>query len=300
MNIAISVNNKYIESSKSMLYSLRKHVDGSVTVWFINHSVNKKKTEELSDYLKETCDMALKVIEIKASFFDNMPLVFEELFSVEVYYRILLPWLLPEEIDRVLWLDSDIIIHGDITEFYYMDLKGNCLAACEDGRQMDPRTANRDVQRLGICDTHTYFNSGVMLMNLELMRKKYQLNDIYAISGRLREKLIFPDQDILNYLYQGSTRYVDGFLYNCSGHMYETYEDKSSVKIIHYYGNRKPWDRIHGFDPNREYRKICRERDIRVWFPCSLYEIKFALKKIGWVCTSYYYVKGILHGRQSK
>lgn len=123
-----------------------------------------------------------------------MPLVSENQFSIEIYYRILIPWLLPDSVDRALWLDSDIIISGDIAPFYHLDLVEHCIAACEDGGCINRKTRGQDNDRLGLDGKHRYFNSGVLLMNLNLIRRRFSQEEVCTLAVRIREKLIYGQQ----------------------------------------------------------------------------------------------------------
>ena len=104
MNIVISLNYKYIKAARSMLFSLHKYAKEPITVWLLNHSLSNHEVERFKSFLKKY-NIDLFVIPIGPSFFDDMPLVSENQFSIEIYYRIFIPWLLPEMVDRALWLD---------------------------------------------------------------------------------------------------------------------------------------------------------------------------------------------------
>lgn len=293
LNIVISVNDKYIDAAESMLFSLRSHVDEPITVWFLNHSVNAEKNKRFGLYLKKRCNMDLVNIEVGSSFFDSMPLVFNELFSIEIYYRILIPWLLPNEVTRALWLDADIIIRGDISAFYHKDFQGHCIIACEDFIQINPdaKMTKRNHSLFGV--GHRYFNSGVMLLNNERIRQQYTLEAVCRFSRLLKDELIYPDQDILNYLYRGKVLYEDCRVYNCGlwavPEMSE--EEFREVRILHYYGPRKPWNVWEGNDPGLDYWKVQRQRGRAVILPYLLHYGRKKLRKEAWLRKAYRSVK---------
>lgn len=271
-----------------MLFSLQKYAGEPITVWLLNHSLSNREVQTIESFLRKY-DMDLSVVPIGPSFFDDMPLVSDTQFSIEMYYRIFIPWLLPDMVDRALWLDSDIIISGDIAPFYNLDLNGHCVAACEDGRSIDTSTSGQDNERLGLDRSHRYFNSGVLLMNLNRIRERYSQEEICALAGKIRQKLKYPDQDILNCLYQDRVLYADYRLYNCGIGVFQhmTAEEKSNIRILHYYGRRKPWNILRGSDPENRYWSIQRQMGRITIVPQILFFLRSKLGRIGWIKKLY-------------
>jgi lipopolysaccharide biosynthesis glycosyltransferase len=118
----------------------------------------------------------------------------DERFTSAIWHRIFLPDLVPQ-VDRVLYLDADVIACRDLAPLWNMDLGDNWLGAVTNVFQPNHRARPRE---LGLAGTEAYFNSGVLLMNLEAMRrdgKTQELLDLVAARGGEFE---WPDQDALN------------------------------------------------------------------------------------------------------
>jgi lipopolysaccharide biosynthesis glycosyltransferase len=99
-------------------------------------------------------------------------------YTSEMYYRLAAHQFLPQELDRVLYLDPDIVAINPIDDFYNMDFEGNMFIAAE--HTHSTKVANLfNKLRLKTPNAKGYFNTGVMLMNLQLMRKEVRLEDIY-------------------------------------------------------------------------------------------------------------------------
>src|SRR5690606_1313781 len=111
-------------------------------------------------------------------------------FSRANYYRLLIPELIPLA-QKVIYLDADIIMASSISEFQEFDLKDHALAAVADPIYQWKKD-------LGMKDTATYFNSGVMLINLnrwkelDISRKAFEFIQTYP------DKIRFVDQCALN------------------------------------------------------------------------------------------------------
>jgi lipopolysaccharide biosynthesis glycosyltransferase len=141
-------------------------------------------------------------------------------FSISSWYRLLLPRLLPNH-DRILYLDSDIIVMDSLDPLLHIDLSGKCLAAVTN----PPITVEwmaKHSAALGLPEPDDYFNAGVMLMNLEGLRAggwadrvidfalvntdplrasevdENSPRDVFVYTMKHPERLLFPDQDALN------------------------------------------------------------------------------------------------------
>ena len=239
MNILVSINSKYKKPLEVLLYSLRLHCKSEeIDVYLINKSLLPEELVRIERYVKKKCNMRLHVISVTDdTFWEKMPLT--RYFSMEMYSRILAPYVLPQELERILWLDADIVINGDISSFYHQDFEDKSMVICMDA-SCDSEIANvfRRVEgRTGI----PYFNSGVLLMNLSNMRQQYSYEYVLDFCNRMKNILLLPDQDILNMLYQNKVIYADADIYNYQKMDNSFYKLEKRPYIIHYIGEGKPW-----------------------------------------------------------
>lgn len=249
MNILISVNKEYIDKAQTMLFSLRRQVHEEITVYLINHSLSSEDIKISEDYLRKKCSITMQCINVKNTMFDQMTLGNQH-FSIEMYYRILAQFLLPESIERVLWLDADIIVLKNISDFYHQSFDGKKYIVAPDRGVNNPKYK----RELGLSEECTYFNSGVLLMNLECLRKETSEEIINETAKVIQARLVLPDQDLLNYLYHDDVKYVDWRVYN---YQYQNGEivnsqDLQKIAVFHYVGARKPW-LYWGIDGNSKH-----------------------------------------------
>ena len=130
-----------------------------------------------------------------------------------IMFRLYLPQLLPETVDKIIYLDSDLIINMDIRELWDIPLQGFSLAAVKD--PLSPFAQGfaayiRDVLEM---DSAQYFNSGVLIMDIARIRKKREL---FGECQEFFQKhtTFFPDQDLLNMLFKDDVKHIDN-KYNC-------------------------------------------------------------------------------------
>ncbi len=113
----------------------------------------------------------------------------------ETYLRLLAPEVLPAGIERLLYLDSDVVVVDNIAELYDVDLHSAPLAAALDGR-WGPASSER-LQALGI-DPERYVNAGVLLLDLARWRREALAERVLAFAAAKGSLLLRHDQDALN------------------------------------------------------------------------------------------------------
>ena len=141
--------------------------------------------------------------------FQNAPVTKQ--YPQEMYYRLLAPWLLPRHLDRILYLDPDTLIINPIRPLWETDLEGKLFGAASHTGKTE-LVNNINQVRLGT--TQKYFNSGVLLINLEAGREEVTPERIFTYAAERGRELLLPDQDILNALYGERILEFDDYLWN--------------------------------------------------------------------------------------
>lgn len=180
--------------------------------------------------------------------------------GAETYYRFLIQDALPFY-NKVLYLDSDLIIEGDVAELFDVELGDNLLAAVRDidylgnlnmknGERM---SYTYDV--LGMDDPYDYFQAGVLLLNTEQLRRTVPAETWLTVSTD--EKYIYNDQDILNEYCEGRVVFLEpdwNVMNDCGGRIGNVFsfapvdvldafnDARTHEKVIHYAGFEKPWN----------------------------------------------------------
>ena len=179
--------------------------------------------------------------------------------SIETYYRFLVQQLLPHY-GKVLYLDSDLIVQGDVAQLYDTDLGDNLLAAVRDldflgNVNMKGGERLRYAKEvLGMDDPYAYFQAGVLLLNTDALRELHTVREWLDLASDAR--YIYNDQDILNAECEGRVHFLDyrwNVMTDCAGRIekvfsfapseaYEAYlKSREDQLITHYAGFEKPW-----------------------------------------------------------
>lgn len=266
MNIIVTLNRTYIPPLTVMMTSLLKNNCNAVVNFYILHSSLHPEDFEYIRTQVPFSNYRLIDTAVPHGFMADAPILFH--YTKEMYYRIFAAGLLPREVDRAIYLDPDMVIVNPLTDLYRLELGEKLFAAA---KSPNPLTQSTNKKRLGLEDSADYFNSGVLLMNIERLR---QLDDREAVGKYIRshgDTLMMPDQDILNVFYGDRTVILDSNIYNFDARYYrishllppinkdDSWIDRNTV-VIHYCGKHKPWHKDykgvlgHYY---REYRSLC-------------------------------------------
>ena len=156
----------------------------------------------------------------------------------------------PDSLDRILYLDPDLVVINPLDDLYAMDFEGNSFIAATHVQKFF-RKFNE--HRLNLEENTPYINTGVLLMNLEILRKEHSGEAIRSYIDKIRRRLLLPDQDVFTALYGQKTKIADASLYNLGETYLITHKMtkqmsdisidwvRSNTVIVHYYGKNKPW-----------------------------------------------------------
>ncbi len=158
-------------------------------------------------------------------------------FTLTIYFRLFIPEMFPEY-DKGIYIDSDVVVPGDISKMYNIDLGDNIVGACQDKSVVDvPELANYMEQAVGV-DKYQYVNSGVLLMNLSKMREKQFSKRFLDLLNKYHFDSVAPDQDYLNAICNGKILYLDS---SWDAMPTEGSKEIENPNIIHYNLFQKPW-----------------------------------------------------------
>lgn len=154
-------------------------------------------------------------------------------FTIGAFYRIFIPFVLPTNIEKAIYLDADIIVNLDIKELWQNELADKVFGVVSE-KEMGDHTEWQEL----VIDNHVklkdYFNSGVLLMNLRLLRKEEEtiVNSMKFILENPRYRRL-PDQNVLNYCFSSRTVKLP-IKFDLMTSLRRKHETDISKKIYHY------------------------------------------------------------------
>lgn len=245
MNILIAPNNYYVMPGLALLQSLFDNEKETLDIYVLYAGLTEDNIELISNLVKKNGGN-LHFIEIPDGIFDNAPTSIH--ITKETYYRLMAHTLLPKELHKILYLDLDIVTVSSLKALYDQDFKDHgtdCyFVVCE-----GPGVSKREwtvYENLNIPKGYPYFNAGVLLMNLDLLRSEVAPDLMINYIAEHSDVLKYHDQDTLNALFYDRVKYVDWHIFNQTIlHIKDKQEADERLKnaaLIHYAGSDKPWN----------------------------------------------------------
>jgi len=194
------------------------------------------------------------------------------------YVRYLLGEVIPESIERCMWLDTDLLVKSDLAEVYYQDLERNTIGAITDvsvGRRFDKDVKKR-MRKLGILNSDRYFNSGVLLIDLSRWRDQGIGKKLFDHANQYYEILDAQDQDGLNGVLHHQWLPLDP-VWNQSQYKSNLNPSKG---IIHLIGKKKPWHADYNYRFKEDFFQALNSTDFQGEKPWNPLGIGVILKQI--------------------
>ncbi len=260
MNVVITLDDNYIRPALIMLESLFEHNRSEIHIYLLHSNVCKENLARLAAHVGRLGG-AFSDVRVPPELFEGATVT--KYFTKEMYYRLLIPQLLPQE-ERALYLDPDIIIFRSIEEFYRSDFEGRLMIAVPDylGDSYYPERK----KNLGLDSNYRYINSGVILFNIPLMNESFHLDEMFSFMNTCGLTLEFPDQDLINVYFKDGIKYAPRE-YNFTTEYVGTGDflkylfspgyrrsERERVVIAHYMGKCKPWKPSYYYKFYRTYR----------------------------------------------
>ena len=225
--LAVAIQSLIENSSEENTYLIK----------ILNTGISERNKAEIEKYQRknveiEFVDLGSYIESIKDKLYTR------DYYSKTTYFRLFLPNLYPQ-FDKVLYLDSDIVILDDIAKLYNTDMEDALVAAAPDDVIRFNEVFQIYVEKVvGVADYHRYFNAGILLMNLKEMRRiEFQEKFIYSL-----DRITFAvaqDQDYLNRLCKGRVKFLERTWNRMP--IQDPSIATEDVKLVHYNLAFKPW-----------------------------------------------------------
>lgn len=227
---------------------------------FLHTNISNESQQRLFTLTQVYKNVSLRFIDVSLKI-DGLKLISNNHISTETFYRLLAPEIL-SNYEKVVYLDSDIIVLMDIAALYSIDIGDNLLAATIDADYLGeyngavPHVKAYADKILKLESPHRYVQAGVLVMNIKEFNKRFSKGELVSLATK--REYMYADQDVLNMCCQGRIYFLDmswNVMTDCAGmrvkdmikrapsDIYEAYmEARKHPYIIHYAGFEKPWN----------------------------------------------------------
>lgn len=250
MNIVLTLDNHYCQHAATVIASICINNPDSHNFYLISDFISEDNKKKFEKQL-HTTESKIYFIPIDKNLYNFFPVgkgTANNYISLAAYFRLFICDLLPIELEKVLYLDCDLVVNGSIKDLWNWKFSPNaCMAALEEQEQIK----NDRIKDLHYPKEYSYFNSGVILIDLQKMRKNYSSSQAIDFIKKHFNIIKFHDQDVLNYFFYNKKDFfplkfnvMDIFLYE-STKLPRRYISEAGAlltpTIIHFSGPIKPW-----------------------------------------------------------
>lgn len=303
--IVLAANEKFAPYLDVMIRSIICHAspDRNYDIIILHNDITDRSKELIKSAAVKKENISIRFARVK-EYFDETKLFVNNHLSVETYYRLIIPELMPDY-HKVLYLDCDMIVERDVSELYDIELGDNLVAAAKDVDAAGQINLGNEkwksyiIEDLGVAIPYNYFQAGVLIFNLDGLRKATSINKLLEMAQTHR--YTYLDQDIMNiickdrvvYLPQAWNVLMDWKEPNLSRmdimkmaprELYTEYiEARKNPYIVHYAGGQKPWI-VADCDFSELFWKYARQSP---WYELMIYNITRNTVEPSVVVTAY-------------
>ena len=262
--IVLSANDKFAPYLDVMIQSIIRNASPTrqYDIIVLFNDISEKNRNLIVWEARDKTNISIRFIRV-CEYFDASKLFVDQHLSVETYYRLIIPEIMPDY-HKILYLDCDMVADRDVAELYDLDLNGCMIGAAKDidvAGQINLRQNDWDryvVEELKLSSGFDYFQAGVLILDLDQLRKTATSEELIALASSRSWRC--HDQDVLNIVCKGRVYYIPQkwntlmdwqepgrsrmqILKMAPRGLYEEYAAaRKEPYMIHFAGYQKPWD----------------------------------------------------------
>lgn len=261
--IVLSANDAFSPYLDVMIRSivLNGTEENNYDIIVLYSNIKEKNQNLIKEIGKNRANVSIRFAKVD-QYFEVNKLFVDQHLSVETYFRLIIPELMPTY-DKILYLDCDMVVDGDVAKLYHLDMGDALIGAAKDidvAGQINLKQNDWDqyaVNTLGLDSPYDYFQAGVLILNLNGLRKKISSDDMIRLATE--NEFRCHDQDVLNIVCKNRVFYLPQkwntlmsweepgrsrmeILKYAPRELFAEYsEARMCPNIIHFAGYQKPW-----------------------------------------------------------
>lgn len=232
INVCIACDDNYAKYAGVLIASVLSNAasNDNLAVYILDGGISEERKNEILT-LKSIKDCEIDFVKVDTKAFDEYrSLKTNAYISLATYFRLSLPSILPT-IDRIIYLDCDVVVNSSLHDLFYVDMQNNLAAGVLD----------ISLKATKYRKNKNYVNAGVMLFDLKKMREENIEKKFLEYTASHIDTIKMGDQDIINEVCKDSILIVDDEWNVQSSNFTNRSSYTKNPKIIHYVAKRKPW-----------------------------------------------------------
>lgn len=238
--IFFACDDKYYKFTATTLKSIMENANKAYKykAYILNVDVSEENKKLAYSNVNENFELEfVDVSDYYDSIKDKLPC--RDYYTKTTYFRMFIAEMFPE-LDKAIYIDSDVIVQGDISEFYNTELTNELVGACNEQAMIQVDLFGTYVEKnLGL-DRNNYFNAGHLLINCKLFRDECVLDQFLNLLN-VYECRVTQDEDYLNIICAGRVKWIDNAWNTESFAELKVHYNHDTAKMIHYLMWGKPW-----------------------------------------------------------
>ncbi len=259
VTLAVSCSNEYVPYLSVWLASVLEHISESekYDILIFEHTITAMAKEKLLRFAKRE-NVSVRFVN-PMGLLQKYNLYVHEHFSLECYFRITAPRLL-SKYNKILFTDLDLVFMSDPAYLFKSNLQGKVLGAALEvmwSAFLNNPATKEDIENysrnsLSLKNVYQYFNTGVLLVDVQKFNKTCSLTELLQLAqeGRFR----FLEQDLLNKIFQNQFHILPlewnvlaranfewAMPYISNKYLIQYLDARKGGKVIHFAGGIKPW-----------------------------------------------------------
>jgi lipopolysaccharide biosynthesis glycosyltransferase len=290
INILFSCDSNYVMPLCVCLTSIfDNNTNNKINIYLLHSGLSEIEEKNINNVATKY-NQTINLIHVQKSYFSDAPAL---RWSKETYYRLLINELIPKNIDRLLYLDVDIIVNKPLNDLYNLDLGEYYISALLENTDYKKTRA-----RLGLNQDGFYYQAGVLVFDLKKTRKILSYDKSMEVIHKLGKNLTTVDQDVMNIIFDGKIKALDKKFNNVSvtifdGNNIDRLLNKINKKevletyILHY-ASSKPWNNLFSGSCEGIWYKYLKLSPYKNLYDEKFNTLKYKILRTGLVKTFFY------------
>lgn len=230
INVCLSCDDNYAKYAGVVITSILKNAenDDNLHIYLLDGGISEDNKNKISS-LKSIKDCDIDFVNIDESLFSDFKgITTHDYISLPTYYRLKLTSLLPH-VNRIIYFDCDVIVNHSLRELFNTDMGNYPIAGV-----LDVKKKMRKINP-------TYTNAGILVMDLDNMRKQNLEAKFFEYTKKHYSEIVCGDQEIINQVCKGNIKNIDS-KWNVQISNFSNRSDYTKFPyIVHFISKNKPW-----------------------------------------------------------
>ena len=229
INVCLSCDDNYSKYAGVVISSILANAneDDCLSIYILDGGISEEHKKQIES-LKSIKDCSIEFVSVNPDMFEEYAKIkTHKYITLPTYYRLKLPTLIA--VDKIIYLDCDIIVNSSLSNLFNTDLGINLVAGA------------KDLNKRELKKNPTYVNAGMLIFNLKEMRKENTEKAFLNWTKENADKIKTGDQTIINMVCKGKIKILDGAWNVQSSNFTNRSSYTNNPKIIHFVCKNKPW-----------------------------------------------------------